>query len=169
MTEPLLDPFSQVYNALWKMVNRNKNLNDYLPKGNRIRFEHESDVDTAKSDAQMPELALLCGGGSFGGKDNSTTRSVTRNYLWALTTGDFRINPVFNKISWELFRSMVDWSCVLCNLTWCDCNFVQECRVVSADDSFLPQSLQENIPGWSSIWQVEVDFAFNYNSLTIKE
>lgn len=168
MADQLLDPFSLVYDALWVMVERNDKLAKFIAKGNRIKFDEDSDVDPAITDADTPNLMLLSGGGTFGEQDNSSQRSVTRIYTWVLTTGDFRLNPVFNAISWELYRSMIDYACVLCSLQWCNCNFIQNCRIVSADDGTLAQTLQENVPGWSTIWSIEVDMLFNYELLKIK-
>lgn len=168
MTE-LLDPFSQLYNALWTMVERNRELKKLIPEGNRIRYQHESELKEQPNFADRPELQLLSGGGSFGGRDNNTSRSVTKEFVWGITTADFRVNQLFNKVSWELFRSMSDWECVLCNLSWCNCRFVQNFRLISAEDSLLMTQLDKGLDGWSSLWQVEVDCGFLIRDLKLKE
>ena len=169
MADPLFDPYSQVYNALWTMVERSTKLKQYIPLGNRIKYEDISDVKESIQDADMPELALISGGGNFGNADNSTQRSCAREYIWALTSGDLRVNYLLNPIQFEIFRCMVDWECVLCNLQWCNCRFVTKCKLVSAEDGLLMQELNRAIPGWSSLWTVQVDFQFPIANLRIKE
>src|SRR5688572_7926526 len=112
----LLDPFSMVYNALWIMIDRNQKILEMIPKGNRIRFDEQNSQKPHKSSADTPELTLISSGGIWNEKNNSSQTSVTRNYIWAITTGDFRINPLYNRLSWELFRSLTDWECILCPL-----------------------------------------------------
>lgn len=167
MSEPHLDPFSMVYNALWEMVERNKNLATYIPVGNRIKYDDVAAIRASNEDADTPELALLSGGGSFGDTDNSSQRSCVREYIWALTSGDLKLNTIFNPIQWELFRSMNDWECVLCSLTWCNCAFVSNCRIISAEDSSINHELERDILGWTSLWNMQVDFQFPKASLKL--
>lgn len=162
-----LDPFSMVYNALWDMVERNQAILDMIPIANRIKFDEQSSQKDQISDADTPELTLISGGGSFGGKNNSSQTSVLRRYVWGITTGDFRINPVYNRLTFELFRCMTDWQCVLCNLTWCDCRFVSDFRLTESEEGTIMQDLDKGIPGWSALWSCEVDFLFTTKLLLL--
>lgn len=157
---PELDPFSQVHNALWTMAERSITLENLIPIRNRIKYEEESDKKPQISDADLPELALLAGGATIGVYDNSTQTSVRKNYIWAITTGDLRVNEVYNPIAWELFRAMRDWDQVLCPLTWENCNFVQKFRLLSADEGMQMMLQNRGIQGWSALWVCEVDCAF---------
>jgi len=167
MSEPEYDPFSQVYNALWKLVERNQRLSRYIPAGNRIKYEEAFEQKTQISDADTPELALLSGGGTFGDRDTNTGRTCSRDYIWALTTGNLQLNKLFNPIQFELFRSLSDWQCVLCELQWCNCRFVHNLHIVSAEDGTLMADLNRNIPGWSSLWTVRIEFQFSFANLKI--
>lgn len=157
-----------VYNGLWTLIERNSYLNELIPENNRIKYETEAQPKESIQDADMPELTLLSGGGGFGKSNNSSQQSCSRQYIWALVTGDLRINPLFNKVQWEIFRSMSDWECVLCELQWCNCPFVEKLVLISTEDGTLMSDLNRNIPGWSSLWTVEVSMQFRRTDLKIK-
>lgn len=154
------DPFTMVYDGLWDLVDRNPYLRQLLPARNKIKFDEDNARKDSLNDADLPELQLLSDGGLANLRNNSSQSSITRNYIWQIATGDNRINPIFNKICFELYRSMFDWECTLCNLLWCDCRFVTGCRLVQIVDGNFLQDIERNIPGWSSLWSCEVDFVF---------
>lgn len=164
------DPFSLVYNGLWALVERNQDLKKYIPAGNRINFAEELAYKEEVVQADLPELALLLAGGSPGTKDSSDGRSITKRFVWALTTGQYQVNPAYHRIAFELWRSMVDYACVLCALSWCNCNFVTDCRMIDIEEGTLSDFLERNITihGWSGLWGVEVDMQFPLESLKIK-
>ncbi len=170
MTTPTqdFDPFSLVYTALWRMVERNQTLLRYIPVGNRVKFDENSDAKAIIESGDTPELKLLTGGGTFQGEDNKDRTTINRNYIWAVTTGDFRLNENFNRICFELYRSMIDWECTLCQLEWCGCKFVDNFRLTDAEDGTLLQDLNRGIPGWSTLWNCEVKFTFVKSHLRIR-
>lgn len=154
------DPFSMVHDALWVMVERNQNILDMVKPGNRIKFDKQNEPLQRKMDADLPELILVPGGGTYGGKDNSTQSTVVRTYEWQIATGDIRLQPIYNKLMFEMYRSMIDWNCVLCPLLWCDCPFVNGFRMIQHIEGQLSTEQNKSIPGWSALWTCEVDFSF---------
>ena len=58
---PSQDPFSQVYDAVWKALQAHKPLMDLLRPGNRIRFDDTEPNDPEKENVRegdLPELML---------------------------------------------------------------------------------------------------------------
>lgn len=161
------DPFSIVHDALWFMIERNPDIQSLVKDKNQIKFDKQSSKKDQINDADLPELVLLAGGANPGKYDNSSNTSITKGYIWAITTGDFRITEVYNKVAWELFRSMVDWSIVLCALTWNGDRFVNNFRLISADEGDMMESQNRGIRGWSAVWTCEVDMSFCTNNLRI--
>lgn len=161
------DPFSQVYEALWQLVERNEKLRTYLPLRNRIKYEEQTDPKFNISDADVPELSLMQENISFDIHCNSSQRGMTRTYIWGVASGDFRINPVYNAMSFELYRCMIDWESTLCELIWEDCRFVQQLRLRSAEEGTFMSDKNRGILGWSAIWTCEVDFIFPTGKLRI--
>jgi len=167
MSDVQLDPFTAVYNALWTLIERNQVLSRYIPIGNRISYREEQEPKNEITNADTPELAIVVGGGGFSNQNSSTNHSVYKEYILALTTGDLRLNSSLNPIQWELFRSITDWSCVLCALEWCDCRFVTRCQIVSEESGMVMHELSRSIPGWSSLLTIRVDMVFNTIKLKI--
>lgn len=165
------DPFSLVYNGLWRLVERNQDLHKHIPVGNRVNFSEELAYKEQVVQADLPELALLLAGGTAGSKDSDTGRSITKRFVWALTTGQYQVNPAYHRIAFELYRSMIDYECVMCPLSWCNCTFFQTLRLLDIEEGTLTDFLERNIEihGWSGLWGVEVDMLFPFTSLKIKE
>lgn len=160
-----IDPFNLVYDKLWSLVERNQELKSLIKQGNRIKFDGLTNQKYEISDADLPELALLVNG--FNNFDTtSTSRSIKRNFSFSIATGEYKIQS-FNKITFELFRSLIDYECELCALTWCECNFVDSARLIGADESILEDS-ERQISGWIGIWTFEVTMIFQHSMLKIK-
>lgn len=159
------DPFNLVYDKLWTLVERNQELQNYIKIGNRIKFDENVVNKSEISDADLPELALLVSGlTDFG--STSSSYIVKKNYTFSLAVGDYRI-AIFNRISFELFRALADYQCELCSLSWCNCNFVDNAKLLNAEESIL-EDTQRAISGWIGIWTFEVTMVFNQSILKIK-
>lgn len=161
----MIDPFNLVYDKLWSLVERNEELKALIKVGNRIKFDTNVATKGELSDADLPELALLVGG-FFDYQTTSTSRSIKRNYSFSIATGEYKIAS-FNKITFELFRCLVDYECELCALTWCNCNFVDaSTKLVGAEESIL-EDADKQISGWISVWTFEVVMVFQLSMLKI--
>lgn len=166
MPQTELDPFSLVYNGLWDLVERNPKLKDYVKSGNRIKYKKENEEKPSISDADTPELALMIGGG-VPTSGNSTESGIVKVYVWGITTGTMELVD-YNKISFELFRSLIDWCCVLSKLSWCNCpGFVKRMNIVSLEEGSDMIDLNRTIHGWSALWNCEVEMAFPTSILKI--
>ena len=161
------DPFSLTYDLLWRLVERNNKLREYLSIGNRIKYDEHSSVKREVADSDLPELALLSGGASETER-NSSHRYITKNYTWVIATGDNRINVVYNRIAFELYRSMVDFECEACKLEWCDCRFIENINITSVDEGTSFNDLERGISGWAALWNIEVRMVFSFQSLKLK-
>jgi hypothetical protein len=162
------NPFVMVWNGLWEMVERNPRLCDLIKPGNRTKFEERSDHKDAVSDADLPELALLMSGGLNDIMDSSSTSRVSRKYTWAIATGEFQINPYYNSITWELYRSMIDWDIVLAKLQWPEgWHFVVRVNIINISEGTMMERQNRGIIGWAGMWQIDVQMHFNTESLRI--
>lgn len=165
----MIDPFTQVYDALWTLVERNNALQMYLQPRNKIKYDEPNEPKPNISDGDLPELALLNSSINFNTvPTDCSNESIARDYVWAITTGTYQIQPLFNELTFELYRSMIDWESVLSPLTWYDCTFVYNCRLQSGDEGTLMREVDRGISGWSALWIVKVDFVFSRNTLRIK-
>lgn len=163
-----LDPFSQVHNALWDMIERNSELQSMLSESNKIKYDVETSQKDQISDADLPELVLLSNGMGAGDEDNSSQRTLKRVYTWGIATGDFRINESYNKLCFELYRAMIDAEIVLCPLTWKGNTFINDFRILKANEGLLMRQLERGIRGWSGLWDCQVHFSFCLNDLRLE-
>lgn len=163
-----LDPFSLTYNALWRLVERNVALRSMVKTGNRIKYTNQDRPKTEISHADTPELALTVGGARFNERNNTTSTGLTKIFTWGVVSGDEVINEVYHPIQWELYRSMMDWRCELCKLEWCNCKFVQDCQLLTAEEGKLFEDLNRDIQGWAALMNVEVQMTFGLANIKIK-
>lgn len=162
------DPFSQVYNGLWTLVDRNNDIDLLVPKGNRIRFDPDNQVKRLHSNADLPELILTRTGGQYNVDSNNTYTHLIAEFTWQISTGDLLINPLFNPLTFELYRSMIDWRCVLCPLKWCGCEFVKDLILPSSEEGPGISVADEKRTGWSALLIVQVKMGFSLSNLKLK-
>lgn len=156
--KPAANPFTLVYDELWSMVTRNKNLDKWLKPNNKIDFQKWLGGKDEISAADLPELTLLVDS-TFGNlQSSSNTTSVTKIYSWILVTGDYRIDDIYNQITWELFRSMVDWDKQLCALSWENSTgFVVNTQFLTSAEGTAFADLNRQIQGWACSWPIQVE------------
>lgn len=165
----MIDPFTQVYDALWVLVERNNALQMYLQPRNKIKYDEPNEPKPNIGDGDLPELALLDSTINFNTvPTDCSNESLAKDYVWAITTGTYQIQPLFNELTFELYRSMIDWESSLMQLEWYDCKFVHRCRLQSGDSGTLMRDIDRGVSGWSALWTVKVDFVFPRNKLRIK-
>lgn len=160
------NPFSQVYNGLWQLIDRNTIIQELVRKGNLIKFKEENELKQEINDADTPELQLVTSGGTFGIGGNSTMTQVIKNYTWSIATGSMKVE-LYNILSFEIFRSLIDYECVLCPLTWCGCLFVTNFRITNIEEGNRMQDLQRSIPGWCALWNCELQMSFPTKNLRL--
>lgn len=155
-----LDPFSQVHNALWVMVERNLAIEDYIPINNRIKYDSEQSRKDQISSADVPELALIVNGTREGKTTNSCQSSLIRTYTWIITSGEFTINRNYNPLCFEIYRALIDWNSTLCPLTWKTHNFVEYFQVSASTEGNMMEDIERGIRGWCCLWDCDVHFSF---------
>ena len=160
-----LNPFTMVWWALWKMVERSDKITDKVALLNRIKFDDDLNDKKSINDGDLPELVLLSGGGTSNIMNSSSTSQIIRKYTWVITTGEFNINPYYNALCWELYRAMVDWDKVLCALVWPKLSdppwhFVTRTNVLSIDEGTEMDKENRLIQGWTGLWEMDVEMHF---------
>jgi hypothetical protein len=163
-------PFIDVWNALWIMVERNDRLTHYVRPGNRIKFTNTIGPKKEISEGDLPELQLHSSGADINIVASSSSSKVTRRYSWGITTGEYDINKYYNLVSWELYRSMIDWDIVLCALVWpkeSEWHYVTNVQISTVDEGTAMIDENRGIIGWSAMMQIDVEMHFNVDALRI--
>jgi len=166
-----VDPFSQVFQALWDLAEASTTIMSLTKPGNRIKFSSldstsRDPVKTAVQDGDLPELILT----SVGSQDmnmhsDSCSTRLMRRFDWLLSTGEYRITYRLYPVQWALFAAMQDYPSVLLPLTWNGAQFVKKMRWGSLSEGLSNAALNRGIKGWTSLLSVEIDMWFAKNDL----
>ena len=159
-------PFSLLRNGIWELVERNAALLSYIPSRNRIKYDTEKTQKHNVSHGDTPELALVPIGGGPDIDRSRDVRVIRKRYLWAITTGDLD-NDTYDAISWELYRSMIDWNSTLCPIEWEGHTFIENFLVLDEEVGLKMIELNRQIDGWSAFWTVEAMLQFCTSTIRI--
>ena len=155
---PTLDPFSAVYEALWELAEGSPPLTALVKPGNRIKFNKTRVADPVKkevSDADLPELTLICTTSVVNMMDSSSSTKVVKNYDWIIATGDLNLLRKLMPVEWYLVCAMLRYPAVLNALQWEGQSYVKVCRVTGVSAGLTDSERNRGIVGFSSIWSLE--------------
>lgn len=159
-----LDPFSQVYNALWSLADGSAQLTSLVRPGNMIRLNDttrpRSPLKDEVSNADLPEIVLVSNAVNGNLLNTSSSSMIIRQFQWIIATGDMSVVRRLLPIEFALFSAMCNWPTVLGSLRWNDQPFVKRCGLVSVDNGLTDSERNRGIRGWSAIWTVEVEMHF---------
>lgn len=163
-----VNPFVDVYNALWNLAEDSTPLTTLVKPSNRIKYNQSVPYDPTKdevSEADLPELLLVSTGSSGNLRQSSSTSSIIRQYEWLIATGDTSLVNKLLRVEWALFCAMSDWPTVLNALTFQGSTFCKRTQLVSVNSGLTDPERNRGINGWSSIWALEVEMHFKTTDL----
>lgn len=164
-----LDPFTQVYRALWALAETSKPLDSLVKRGNRVRYDtkDQSPMKSAVQDADMPELRLVTSGSPRTNLHSSSSSSdITRIYTWQIATGNVMLAERLYPVEFAVLCAMTNWKSVLGALTWRGQHFVKAANAISAQEMLTQSSdVSRKMYGWVAVWSIEVRMVFSTNSL----
>ncbi len=173
MTIAQSNPLKLLYDASWKMVRRNRRLMELVKPGNQIEFKKAVELKEATSHADFPELALFITGGNADFQSTSSMSAMTKMLSWQVTTSNLVIDS-YNEISWELYRSLLQWDTILCSLYWPNNdfithNFVKKCTTINIDEGLNIDQNSRELKGWTGILGMEVLMMFSTPKLRLTD
>lgn len=144
-------------------------LRELIANRNVIRFDgnNRNPLKPAISTADLPELALAQAGfESVNYNATSSSTEIVQQYLWAVTSGDYRITLI-NSLKWLLVKAMSQWRSQLTTLTW-GVNaypYVKNLRFRDADEGDIDSERLRNIDGWTWLANINVQMRFQTTDL----
>jgi|SRR5215471_14780180 len=165
-----IDPFSQVFSALWSLADASDVLGTLVKPGNRIRYDG-TDRSPGKqwvSDADLPELNLLTiGSQGVNLHASSNSSQITRIYAWHIATGDVRSNYRLFPVEFAIWSAMANWEVLLTSqCIWRGYRFVKAANIVSVTDRLTKDEYEaRKIYGWLAVWQASVMMDFKTQDL----
>lgn len=167
-----MNPFAQVYKALWECLESHPGFIRDVAEGNRLRFDANV-LDPRKFNVQaadMPEVMLISSTSSANLFDTSSTSRVTRTYQWMLSTGDLRYYvdetvPLLATLEWYVFVAMHAWKEKLGTLEYNGLRFVKSSNLTAGASGIADNEKNRNLKGWSAVWSAEVLMVFSSAAL----
>lgn len=166
-----MNPFTQVYNALWSVMESWPPFADSVKVGNRIKFggKIREIIKQEVASSDLPEVRLVVEDATPHLQRTSNSTSVLMTLQWQVFTGDQRLDAILFPLKWEMLRAMSTWEAVLGALTWNDAVFAKLYRAGLAADDVLQIDLARGIKGWATIWSCTVELWFRTLDLQNKE
>ena len=164
-----VNPFQQVYEGLWTLLNANAALVALIPdSGNQINYDGtvSNPEKRAIQPADLPELRIIMSpGGQLWNARTTNGSSYSQRFEIQISTGEKGLTSLF-EVEWETLRALADWKSVFGTMTWGGEEFVKYCLVTEiASQSLNNEELNREQPGWSTIWAGEVQMWFTTEAL----
>jgi len=156
------DPFTQVYQGLWDLLEADTDFNTLVPDTDvRVKYEGTQvyhDLDEV-NEARPYMVAVVCKEihpgleGSSNGTFTDTVWTIEINTAWQGTA------PLF-RLAFVIMRAMREWREYLMNaLLWNDQEFIWDCTPGKAQAK-LGSPSNKGIKGWTAVWEGSVRMHF---------
>lgn len=160
----MIDPFTQVYRALWKILEEDKGVTNLLRKGNRINFAKDRESDPRKPGllpADSPELSILPDFFQSLNPQDNNENSINRNYQLVIRTATVMLNEDLQPLEWALYRALTTDKQI--DKLKQMCSFVRSVQLMNGVQTLpeIEDATTFKIRAWRSVWNLEIEMAFN--------
>ncbi len=160
---PDKDPFTQVHDAIWDILEASSEFTAAVPVGNRIKFSGTNVKDPIKDsvlDSDLPEVRLTMEQLRPHLQRTSSTSTAVTAWSFQISSGDLRFEASLFPLSWIIYKAMSNWDGVFSGLTWNARAFTLPLRPADARIGRLDTDLVRGVRQWISIWSAEVEVFF---------
>ena len=146
------DPFTQVHEKLWELIESDETIASLVKTGNRInRMQGVVKQDKDRhSENDLPEIKIDPAGGRCEIKKTNTSMPITQNFAISLKTGDLRVDRTFFPLKWALLSKLTDTPNML------GLPFVRHITLSDISD----ERNIEHLDGWTAAFTVTVEMWF---------
>jgi hypothetical protein len=145
-----LDPFTEVYDELWKLVESHEPFVELVKPGNRIKFNEQPKLKDQARRADTPEVRLVADAPAIQLFRTSNSHYVQRTYRWEISTNDIRITKVAFPVEWAIVEAMQQARDALAGLS-----YVKQVRIGNGEPP--GPDPEQRTDGWHSVLPVEVE------------
>ena len=158
----LQDPFTQVYDAIWAVLETNSTFKNLVKPGNRIKYTSSDETpkkrETLNSD--FPEVEIKPSDGDIQYSFTSSSVLFNRSFDLILTAGSQRANAVLFPLEWIILRIFFDAKETL------GLDFVAKVDLTAWECGNEEQDEKRGTPSWVSILTIEVSMAIARTDVT---
>lgn len=168
----MANPYDQVYDELWTILEANGNFTDLVTSGNRIKYDNRDPEKDGAMYADYPWVQLKEANAGHGESQaahlfrTSNMSTFLKQYYFQIATGEQEQTSV-HAVEFEIIRALADWPTFLTKLAWSETGekFVKELNLLGASEMLDNQEMNRGIRGWSTVWACSVLFAFQTTAL----
>ncbi|MHA1220127.1 MAG: hypothetical protein ACTSQB_00160 [Candidatus Heimdallarchaeota archaeon] len=147
-----IDPFTQIYDGIWALLEANTAFTDLVKPRNRIKFSGTNEKPTKAEVAfgDLPEVALIPTGGVDEFTLSSSSVALVRTFTIMIATGTLRLNKYLFPVEWACLKALH------AGVDDLNLSFVQKFRVGNSTQYPDNDELNRGSAGWSSVIDIEV-------------
>ena len=147
------DPFTQVLEALWSLLEQHEPFADLVKPGNRVKFHEDPRLKQQARAADTPEVRIVAGEVSPHLFRTSTSSTIERTFRIEVSTNDLRITAAAFPVEWAILVAVAGAKDALEGLA-----FVRQVRPISGE---VPgPDPAERTDGWHTVVALNVMMAF---------
>jgi hypothetical protein len=165
----MANPFTQVYDGLWTLLETSPAFAALEP-GNKIKYTGD-DRSPEKRGAMFGDYLEVRIRESIGRVElhpSSSGVHYRKRYKIQIATGDQRLADMHD-IEYQMLRAMADWPTVMDAIKWDenDTKIVRAFDVLETEQSLDNKELNQNIRGWTTVWNIELLLYFATETLKL--
>ena len=159
----MADPFTQIHDKLWQMVDEHTTLDSLVKPGNRIKLDENAPIKETLNRGDVPELILRPLGGSPNGPliVNSHQWELTVRFDWVLTSGSYIIGDRLFPVTWQLLRLMALFQQQKGTLQWNSSSYVKGMTLTGWETGEQQPNHNRGLGGFASVLPFELLLRFS--------
>lgn len=153
-----IDPFTQIYDAIWDLLEANEEFTSLVKLGNRIRFDGSvrNPLKERVSNADFPEVILVMVGGEINQKFSSTSVQITKTFRVMVNSGTLKASVHLFPIEWAALKA------IHAGMDTLNLSFVKRLRIGNVEYSLLDSrtenpSAKNSVIQWVGVLDLVVD------------
>lgn len=147
------DPFTQVYEALWALLEAHSDFAALVKPGNRIKFSEKPREKPQLREADVPEVRIVPGELRPHLFRTSSSSTINRIYRVEISTNDLRITAAAFPVEWAILQAVAGAEDSLTSLS-----FVRQARPISGETPGPDPSMRSD--GWHTVVSLDVMMSF---------
>lgn len=158
-----IDPFTQIYDGIWTLLEAQSIFTNLVKAGNRIKYSGDREFPSKPTaqHADLPEAELIPAEGVEEISFSSSHVRLQRDYHLILKTNSTRLNHKLFPLEWACLKILYSGADTL-NLS-----FIKAFRLIGSDPNIYDQVISRGRPGWFSVLTINVQAVIPITDLAL--
>ncbi|RLC38158.1 hypothetical protein DRH27_02970 [Candidatus Falkowbacteria bacterium] len=148
------DPFSEIHDAIWTLIEANTTLAGLVKTGNRIKLDGKNydPFKSKHSNNDFPEIIIIPSGGQYQPVATSDDGKLVQNFDLLLNDGDLVATRKYFPVKWQIIKTFANVDGLL------GLDYVKNVQFEDITDSINPENEHE---GWRAVFRISVLMFFS--------